>query len=56
MQQIRRLPYGEVLAGPVKINECPICMKVFEENENVVQLQCHKTHIFHDDCLEKWLE
>ena len=31
-----------------------ICMENFEENEKVKQLYCG--HIFHGDCIDKWLE
>ena len=34
--------------------DCIICMEKFEENEQVKQLQCG--HIFHGDCIDKWLE
>ena len=34
--------------------ECIICMENFEENEKVKQLYCG--HIFHGDCIDKWLE
>ena len=34
--------------------DCIICMENFEENEIVKQLRCG--HIFHRDCIDKWLE
>jgi hypothetical protein len=34
--------------------DCIICMEKFEENEKVKQLLCG--HIFHGDCIDKWLE
>ena len=34
--------------------ECIICMENFEENEKVKQL--YGGHIFHGDCIDKWLE
>jgi hypothetical protein len=34
--------------------DCIICMEKFEENEQVKQLHCG--HIFHGDCIDKWLE
>ena len=33
--------------------DCIICMEKFEENEKVKQLLCG--HIFHGDCIDKWL-
>ena len=34
--------------------DCIICMEKFEENELVKQLLCG--HVFHSDCIDKWLE
>ncbi len=34
--------------------DCIICMEKFEEGEQVKQLNCG--HIFHGDCIDKWLE
>ena len=34
--------------------DCIICMEKFEESEQVKQLKCG--HIFHGDCIDKWLE
>ena len=34
--------------------DCIICMEKFEENEQVKQLLCG--HIFHGECIDKWLE
>ena len=36
--------------------ECPICMDEYENSSFVVQLKCHKNHIYHHTCLEKFLE
>lgn len=35
--------------------ECSICMTEFEEGVCVIFLQCHRTHVFHDECLTTWL-
>ena len=35
-------------------NECVICLENFEVLEEVVQLVCHKTHMFHTGCWKKW--
>ena len=37
-------------------NECPICLEVFEDGQDLSQSQkrkCH--HMFHAECLELWL-
>ncbi|CAJ1857010.1 unnamed protein product [Sphenostylis stenocarpa] len=34
--------------------ECRVCLCELEEGEKVRKLQCH--HMFHRDCLDKWLQ
>ena len=37
------------------INECAICMEEFQMDENLLRVpQCK--HIFHPECVMKWLE
>jgi len=40
------------------IEECAVCLDYFEVDgpRQVAQLNCSDKHIFHVDCLEKWLE
>ena len=33
--------------------ECPICLKRFEQDDEVMELPC--SHQFHSDCLTAWL-
>lgn len=35
---------------------CPICLECFNENETVHALSCDQHHVFHPDCIERWLE
>lgn len=40
-----------------KRRECIICLrkfKYFELKKNITCLPCHKTHIFHKECIKKW--
>jgi len=37
-------------------NRCSICLRDFEENERIVELRCHKAHVFHADCLNEWVK
>jgi len=39
-----------------KQNNCAICLLDFEENQTVVPLECHETHIFHKKCLQDWVK
>ena len=32
--------------------ECVICTEEFKANDQVVQLKCHRSHVFHSDCME----
>ena len=35
-------------------DECAICLETFEEDENIIQLNCN--HIFHLQCIDDWLQ
>ena len=35
--------------------ECVVCMQIFTENEEVICLRCDPRHIFHSECLKRWL-
>ena len=34
---------------------CIICISEFNENEDIVELECHENHMFHYDCIENWI-
>ena len=36
-------------------NCCVICMEEFASTDEVVQLRCHKSHVFHFTCMEVYL-
>ena len=36
------------------ITLCMICLEEFVRGERIAQLKCHKTHIFHSDCINAW--
>jgi hypothetical protein len=40
-----------------KLNDlqCPICYEKRDEQEKFVRLPCHETHIFHQSCMQKWV-
>ena len=52
IKKIPEKPFRKVLFDD-NLN-CIICMEDFEENEKVKQLDCG--HIFHGECIDKWLE
>jgi hypothetical protein len=49
------MPFSSIfLKDPV--TECVICLKDFNAEEEVLQLDCHKKHVFHHGCLGPWLK
>ena len=44
-RRLRKVPFGQLLF--TEGVSCAVCMETFEENEGVVQLSCHETHVFH---------
>ena len=36
--------------------ECAICLAEYEDESQVIQLTCHKNHIYHRDCLRQFLQ
>ena len=35
--------------------ECVICFQVYNENEEIIKLNCDERHVYHAECLKKWL-
>ncbi|ESO10761.1 hypothetical protein HELRODRAFT_72663 [Helobdella robusta] len=44
------LPY---IANKFDVDECPICLEKFKEENIVMQLHCQ--HVFHTNCFQLWL-
>ncbi|XP_031100781.1 E3 ubiquitin-protein ligase RHA2B-like [Ipomoea triloba] len=44
---------GRVFGGESEAVECAVCLCKIEEGEEVGDLRCN--HIFHRDCLDRWL-
>eukprot|EP00356_Strombidium_inclinatum_P015459 CAMPEP_0170491872 /NCGR_PEP_ID=MMETSP0208-20121228/11304_1 /TAXON_ID=197538 /ORGANISM="Strombidium inclinatum, Strain S3" /LENGTH=66 /DNA_ID=CAMNT_0010767517 /DNA_START=800 /DNA_END=997 /DNA_ORIENTATION=+ len=38
------------------VEECAICLGDFVGKDEVVQLMCHRNHVFHFKCLKQFLE
>ena len=36
--------------------ECPICICDFDKGEKVARLPCHASHLYHQDCLDLYIE
>jgi len=43
------------IQNPMPIPTCSICYEDFQVNDSVIQLPCHRLHVFHKDCGFKWL-
>ncbi|CAI2377738.1 unnamed protein product [Moneuplotes crassus] len=35
---------------------CTICLDDFKQGDNIINLPCHKTHIFHSQCIADWVK
>jgi hypothetical protein len=44
-------------AGDVEVNECIICFEEFSKtpDKQLVELNCNNKHIFHLECIQKWI-
>ena len=51
-RSLRFVPFKALLLGDGL--DCGCCLEPFNKNENVVQLKCHATHVFHRQCLIEW--
>lgn len=34
---------------------CTVCIGEFTEEDDIVVLECHESHIYHYDCIENWI-
>ncbi|KAA1114169.1 hypothetical protein PGTUg99_026703 [Puccinia graminis f. sp. tritici] len=47
---LKSIPDGETLG-------CVVCMEeLAQSQETIIQLPCHPSHLFHRDCIQRWLE
>lgn len=60
MKKIKELKWSEnQMAGDDLVSEqtdCAFCIVPFELDDSVIQLKCHKNHIFHRSCFMTYLE
>ena len=35
--------------------DCPICLAPFKNEDTIIQLRCHKFHVYHETCLNEML-
>jgi hypothetical protein len=58
VQAIAKLPrfrWDETAQRQGEHSTCAICTEVLQLGDEVQQLPCHKSHLFHPPCLEPWL-
>lgn len=53
MNAMSHFPYSTFMLSEAR--DCPICFEQFANNSEVVQLKCNDNHIFHYECMEKYL-
>lgn len=56
LQRLKKIPYTQLLVNMGNSNECVICLSDFVDGDDVIQLKCSKNHIFHYECLTKWIQ
>jgi hypothetical protein len=47
--------FADASAPARELEECPICFEEFGDDEEVIELNCAKGHIFHIQCIKSWL-
>lgn len=52
---IKKIPIKPFINSKHGQKNCAICLREFESNDKVCQLECHPNHIFHSDCTKEWL-
>ena len=53
MNIMSKIPYSRFMLSEER--DCPICLRQFTDECEVVQLKCNQYHIFHYQCLEEYL-
>lgn len=46
---------GDADAAPV-VTSCVICFADYEPGQRVVAMPCHPSHVFHEECIVRWLQ
>ena len=36
--------------------ECSFCLGEYEDDNEILRLKCHKTHLFHKECMQQFLK
>ena len=52
---IQNLPETKYVLGQSEQTECSVCLLPFNETENVTYFPCQSNHLFHSECIKKWV-
>jgi len=55
LQRLKKIPFTKMLVNMNDSKECVICLVDLVDGDDVLQLKCSKHHIFHYECLSKWI-
>lgn len=53
MNFMTHFPYSQFMLSEAR--DCPICFEPFSVQDQVVQLKCNRYHVFHYNCMERYL-
>jgi hypothetical protein len=56
MRRIGHQSYKDTSQKSKEQDTCIICLSNFKEDDEVSELNCDERHIFHTECLQRWLE
>ncbi|CDW91085.1 zinc finger protein [Stylonychia lemnae] len=56
IKKLRKIKYKKDMDNPDQLDECAICLTKFIDNDDLLQLQCDKRHLFHRDCGSEWIK
>jgi len=51
---LQSMPFGSLAFNSEMT--CAICIDDFKDDDTVRQLRCHVKHVFHKDCIDRWLQ
>ena len=55
LSSLRRNKFKDLSTRAKEAKSCIICFENFNESDDVTQLSCDERHVFHQRCLESWM-
>lgn len=57
MESVKRTKFKNLSAKVrQETKSCIICFENFNQADDVINLNCHERHIFHEKCIEQWMK